>query len=144
MRALQAETHGFTEFVPLPFVHMEAPLWRKGRARSGPSWRETILMHAVARLALAPLIPNIQASWVKLGRDGALEALRAGANDLGGVLMDESITRAAGGVNGQQMDATAMQAAIRSIGRAPRERTTLYGTPRRALPAAAATVAAGA
>jgi FO synthase len=131
LRDLQAETHGFTEFVPLPFVHMEAPLWRKGRARSGPSWREAVLMHAVGRLALAPLIPNIQASWVKLGRDGALEALRAGANDLGGVLMDESITRAAGGVNGQQLDAASMQAAIRSIGREPRERTTLYGTPRR-------------
>jgi FO synthase len=129
VRALQAETGGFTEFVPLPFVHMEAPLWRQGRARSGPSWREALLMHAVARLALAPLIPNIQASWVKLGRDGAVEALRAGANDLGGVLMDESITRAAGGVNGQQMDAEAMQAAIRSAGREPRQRTTLYGTP---------------
>ena len=132
LRDLQAETHGFTEFVPLPFVHMEAPLWRKGRARSGPSWREAVLMHAVARLALAPQIPNIQVSWVKLGRDGALEALRAGANDLGGVLMDESITRAAGGVNGQQMDAASMQAAIRSVSREPRERTTLYGTPRRA------------
>ena len=144
VRDLQAETHGFTEFVPLPFVHMEAPLWRKGRARSGPSWREAVLMHAVARLALAPLIPNIQVSWVKLGRDGALEALRAGANDLGGVLMDESITRAAGGVNGQQMDAASMQAAIRSIGREPRERTTLYGTPRREPGSAGATVAAGA
>jgi FO synthase len=129
VRALQAETGGFTEFVPLPFVHREAPLWREGRARSGPSWREALLMHAVARLALAPLVPNIQASWVKLGREGALQALRAGANDLGGVLMDESITRAAGGVNGQQMDAVAMEAAIASIGRAPRQRTTLYGTP---------------
>ena len=131
LRALQAETGGFTEFVPLPFVHMEAPLWRQGRARSGPSWREALLMHAVARLALTPLIPNIQASWVKLGREGALEALRAGANDLGGVLMNESITRAAGGVNGQEMDAAAMQAAIASIGRTPRQRTTLYGTPQR-------------
>ena len=129
VRALQAETGGFTEFVPLPFVHMEAPLWRQGRARSGPSWREALLMHAVSRLALAPLITNIQASWVKLGRDGAVEALRAGANDLGGVLMDESITRAAGGVNGQQMDAAMMQAAIRAAGREPRQRTTLYGTP---------------
>ena len=129
VRALQAETGGFTEFVPLPFVHMEAPLWRQGRARSGPSWREALLMHAVTRLALAPLIPNIQASWVKLGREGALEALRAGANDLGGVLMDESITRAAGGINGQQMSAAAMETAIQSIGRAPRQRTTLYDTP---------------
>jgi FO synthase len=131
VRALQAETGGFTEFVPLPFVHREAPLWRQGRARSGPSWREALLMHAVARLAFAPLIPNIQASWVKLGREGAMEALRAGANDLGGVLMDESITRAAGGVNGQEMDAAAMQATIASVGRTPRQRTTLYGTPQR-------------
>jgi FO synthase len=129
IRDLQEETGGFTEFVPLPFVHMEAPLWRKGEARSGPSFREAMLMQAVARLVLHPLIGNIQASWVKLGRDGALLALRAGANDLGGVLMNESITRAAGGVNGQELDAAAMQAAIRSIGRPPRERTTLYGVP---------------
>ena len=95
VRDLQEETGGFTEFVPLPFVHMEAPIWRKGRARSGPSARETLLMHAVARLALHPLIPNIQASWVKLGGEGAVAALRAGANDLGGTLMDESITREA-------------------------------------------------
>jgi FO synthase len=127
IRALQAETGGFTEFVPLPFVHMEAPLWRRGLSRSGPSFREAMLMHAVARLALHPLIANVQASWVKLGRDGALLALGAGANDLGGVLMNESITRAAGGVNGQEMDAAAMQVAIRSIGRSPRQRTTLYG-----------------
>ena len=128
IRDLQAETGGFTEFVPLPFVHMEAPLWRRGSARSGPSFREAILMHAVARLVLHPLVPNIQASWVKLGRAGALMAMAAGANDFGGVLMNESITRAAGGVNGQEMDAIAMQAAIRSIGREPRQRTTLYGS----------------
>ena len=93
IRDLQAETGGFTEFVPLPFVHMEAPIWRRGQARSGPSARETLLMHAIARLVLNPLIPNIQASWVKLGESGVIAALRAGANDLGGVLMDESITR---------------------------------------------------
>jgi len=127
IRELQAATGGFTEFVPLPFVHMEAPLWRKGLARSGPSWRESLLMHAIARLVLEPVLRNVQTSWVKLGRDGALEALQAGANDLGGVLMNESITRAAGGVNGQAMDAAAMQAAIRSIGREPRQRNTLYG-----------------
>lgn len=131
IRALQEETGGFTEFVPLPFVHQESPLWRQGRARSGPSWREAVLMHAVARLALGPLIAHVQASWVKLGRDGALEALRAGADDFGGVLMNESITRAAGGVNGQQMTASAIEAAIRSIGRLPRQRTTLYGVPTR-------------
>ncbi|MFM7396952.1 MAG: 5-amino-6-(D-ribitylamino)uracil--L-tyrosine 4-hydroxyphenyl transferase CofH [Gammaproteobacteria bacterium] len=127
IRGLQQETGGFTEFVPLPFVHMEAPIWRRGLARSGPSWRESLLMHAVARLALESLIRNIQVSWVKLGREGALEALCAGANDLGGVLMNESITRAAGGVNGQQMDAASMEQSIRSIGRVPRQRTTLYG-----------------
>jgi FO synthase len=126
IRQLQSQTGGFTEFVPLPFVHMEAPLWRAGRARSGPCFREAILMHAVARLVLHPLIPNIQTSWVKMGRQGALVALAAGANDLGGVLMNESITRAAGGVNGQEMDASAMQLAIKSIGRIPRQRTTLY------------------
>jgi FO synthase len=129
VRDLQEETGGFTEFVPLPFVHMEAPLWRKGQARSGPSFREAMLMQAVSRLVLHPLVANIQASWVKLGCDGALMALSAGANDLGGVLMNESITRAAGGVNGQELDAAGMQAAIRSIGRLPRERTTLYGVP---------------
>ncbi len=129
IRDLQAETGGFTEFVPLPFVHMEAPLWRAGRTRSGPTWREALLMHSVARLALHPLIPNVQASWVKMGREGVLEALAAGANDLGGVLMDESITRAAGGVNGQEMTAETMRESIRSIGREPRERTTLYGRP---------------
>ncbi|MFM8517660.1 MAG: 5-amino-6-(D-ribitylamino)uracil--L-tyrosine 4-hydroxyphenyl transferase CofH, partial [Nevskiaceae bacterium] len=112
IRLLQAETGGFTEFVPLPFVHMEAPLWRKGLARSGPSWRETMLMHAVALLVLGPVLHNVQASWVKVGVEGALQALQVGANDLGGVLMDESITRAAGGVNGQQLTASGMREAI--------------------------------
>ena len=129
VRELQEETAGFTEFVPLPFVHMEAPLWRSGRARSGPGFREALLMHSVARLVFDPVLPSIQTSWVKMGREGALAALAAGANDLGGVLMNESITRAAGGVNGQEMDAAAMQQAIRSISRLPRERTTLYGEP---------------
>lgn len=126
VRALQLETGGFTEFVPLPFVHMEAPMWRKGGARSGPSWRETVLMHAVARIALDGAIPNIQTSWVKLGPEGAAAMLRSGANDLGGTLMDESITRAAGGVNGQNFDVTAMQALAASLGRPLEERTTLY------------------
>lgn len=143
IRDLQQETAGFTEFVPLPFVHREAPLWRKGLARSGPSWREAMLMHAVARLVLEPVLRNVQASWVKLGRTGALEALRVGANDLGGVLMNESITRAAGGVNGQEMDAASMQTAIRSIGREPRERTTLYTSREMSgLPATGASVSA--
>lgn len=128
IRNLQQATAGFTEFVPLPFVHMEAPLARKGSARPGPTIREALLMHAVARLVLHPLIPNIQTSWVKMGPAGAALALRAGANDLGGTLMNESITRAAGGVNGQQMDATRMRSLAQSIGRPARQRTTLYET----------------
>ncbi len=127
IRALQEETGGFTEFVPLPFVHMEAPVWRKGLARSGPSYREAVLMHAVARIVLHPLIPNIQASWVKMGPDGAADLLRAGANDLGGTLMDESITRAAGGVNGQEFGAADMANLAEDIGRISQQRTTLYG-----------------
>jgi FO synthase len=126
IRALQAQTGGFTEFVPLPFVHMEAPLWRKGCARSGPTLREALLMHAVARLALHPLIPNIQTSWVKMGRQGAALCLNAGANDLGGTLMNESITRAAGGVNGQRLDRTEIVALAKSVGRPAAQRTTLY------------------
>ena len=126
IRDLQQETGGFTEFVPLSFVHMGAPIWQRGKARSGPSLREAILMHAVARIVLHPLIPNIQASWVKLGREGAISALNAGANDLGGVLMNESITRAAGGVNGQIFDEDAMKATARDAGRFASQRTTLY------------------
>ena len=127
VRDLQQETGCFTEFVPLPFVHMEAPLWRKGRARSGPSAREALLMHAVARLALHPLIPNIQASWVKLGRAGVATALGVGVNDLGGTLMDESITRSAGGLNAQQCTAETITQLAASVGRPVRQRTTVYG-----------------
>jgi FO synthase len=126
IRALQQRTGGFTEFVPLPFVHMEAPMYLKGMARKGPTFRETILMHAVARLALNPVLPNIQVSWVKLGRDGAQACLKAGANDLGGTLMNESISRAAGNEHGQEMPPAEMEALIRSIGRTPLQRTTLY------------------
>jgi FO synthase len=132
IRALQAETGGFTEFVPLPFVHMEAPIYLKGRARRGPTFREAVLMHAVARLALHPLIPNIQASWVKLGAEGLKLCLNAGVNDLGGTLMDESISRAAGASHGQEMPPAAMDALIRSAGRTPRVRTTLYADSPRA------------
>jgi len=128
IRALQADTGGFTEFVPLPFVHMEAPVYLKGRARRGPTFREAVLMHAVARLALHPLIPNIQTSWVKMGPDGVASCLRAGANDLGGTLMDETITRAAGAIHGQEMTPAAMEAIIHSLGRSPRQRTTTYAT----------------
>ncbi len=129
LRALQTRTGGITEFVPLGYVHMEAPLWRKGRTRSGPSFREAVLMHAVSRLVLHPLIKNIQTSWVKMGAQGAAICLNAGANDLGGTLMNESITRAAGGVHGQELDASKLQALARRIGRTARQRTTLYGTP---------------
>ncbi len=126
IRRLQAETGGFTEFVPLPFVPMEAPMQLRGQSRFGPTYREAVLMHAVARLALHPLIPNIQTSWVKMGPQGAAACLQAGANDLGGTLMNESITRAAGAVHGQEMPPEAMEALIRSLGREPWQRTTLY------------------
>jgi FO synthase len=127
VRRLQAATGGITEFVPLPYVHMEAPLWRKGLTRSGPTFREALLMHAVARIALHPLVPNIQASWVKLGADGVAQCLQAGANDMGGTLMNESITRSAGGVHGQEFDAAQLAALAAGIGRPARQRTTLYG-----------------
>ncbi|TVQ55335.1 MAG: 7,8-didemethyl-8-hydroxy-5-deazariboflavin synthase subunit CofH [Rhodobacteraceae bacterium] len=126
IRALQERTGGFTEFVPLPFVHMEAPLYRKGAARQGPSFREAVLMHAVARLALHGAIPNIQVSWVKMGAAGVAAALAAGVNDLGGTLMNESISRAAGAAHGQECGPAAMERMIRDAGRTPRQRTTLY------------------
>jgi FO synthase len=129
VRELQQRTGGFTEFVPLPFVHMEAPIYLRGRSRKGPTFREAVLMHAVARLAFDPVIPNIQASWVKMGPDGAALCLGAGANDMGGVLMNESITRAAGAVHGQELSADDLQRLIRAAGRAPRRRTTVYGDP---------------
>jgi FO synthase len=126
VRGLQQKTGGFTEFVPLPFVPMEAPIYLKGRSRLGPTWREAILMHAVARLALHPVITNIQCSWVKLGPEGAAACLAAGCNDLGGTLMNESISRAAGASFGQEMPPENMEALVRSLGRTPRQRTTLY------------------
>jgi len=126
-REQQARSGGFTEFVPLPFVHMEAPMWLRGQARSGPTFGETLLVHAVARLALHPWITNIQASWVKLGVEGVGAALRAGVNDLGGTLMNESISRSAGAEHGQELPPEAMEELIRSHGRSPRQRTTLYG-----------------
>ena len=129
IRALQARTGGFTEFVPLPFVHMEAPIYLKGRARRGPTFRESLLMHAVARLALHPLVTNIQASWVKMGPRGVRACLAAGVNDLGGTLMNESITRAAGAGFGQELPPERMEALISSAGRTPRQRSTTYGEP---------------
>ncbi|HSU04822.1 MAG TPA: 5-amino-6-(D-ribitylamino)uracil--L-tyrosine 4-hydroxyphenyl transferase CofH [Acetobacteraceae bacterium] len=126
LRDAQLETGGFTEFVPLPFVHMEAPMYLRGMARKGPTFREAVLMHAVARLVLHPLITNIQTSWVKMGSEGATACLNAGANDMGGTLMNESISRAAGTQHGQEFPPEAMEALILSIGRVPEQRDTLY------------------
>jgi FO synthase len=129
LRELQQVTGGFTEFVPLPFVHMEAPMYLKGRARRGPTSREAVLMHTVARLVLHPHITNIQASWVKMGPQGALACLKAGCNDLGGTLMNETISRAAGTSHGQELPPEAMRELILGAGREPRQRTTLYTHP---------------
>ena len=127
LRDLQAETGGFTEFVPLPFVHMEAPMYLRGMARKGPTTREAVLMHSIARLALHPLITNIQTSWVKMGPLGAALCLNAGANDMGGTLMNESISRAAGTEHGQEFPPEAMEGLIHGIGRQPVQRSTAYG-----------------
>ena len=126
-RALQLETGGFTEFVPLPFVHMATPLYIQRRSRRGPTFRETLLMHAVGRIAYRGAIDNIQLSWVKLGSAGARQLLRAGVNDLGGTLIDENISRAAGASHGQMMDADAFRALVAPLGRTLAQRTTLYG-----------------
>jgi FO synthase len=126
-RRLQRETGGFTEFVPLPFVHMAAPIYLKRRARRGPTFREALLMHAVARIAYRGVLDNVQASWVKLGVGGARQALRAGANDLGGTLMDENISRAAGASHGQRMDEADFTSLVEPLGRPLGERNTLYG-----------------
>jgi len=128
-REQQLCSGGFTEFVPLPFVPMEAPIYLQGRARRGPTFREALLVHAVARLALHPEITNVQASWVKLGPEGTRQVLQAGVNDLGGTLMNESISRSAGAAYGQEMPPERMEELIRSAGRIPRQRTTLYGEP---------------
>lgn len=133
VRDLQRKTGGFTEFVPLPFVHMEAPMYLKGKARKGPTFREAILMHSVARLTLSPWITNIQSSWVKMGHKGVAASLNAGCNDLGGTLMNESISRAAGTEHGQETSPQKMAEMIESNGRTPRQRTTSYedATPER-------------
>ena len=127
LREIQERTGGFTEFVPLPFVADESPIYLKGQSRRGPTLRECILMHAVSRLVFGQLLPNIQVSWVKMGAKGAAACLRAGANDLGGTLMNETITRSAGALHGEEMPPRAMEKIIHDIGRTPRQRTTLYG-----------------
>ena len=129
IRELQERTGGFTEFVPLPFVPLETPIFLKNNARPGPTYREALLMHAVPRLVLNRLITNIQTSWVKMGRDGAAACLQAGANDLGGTLMNETITRSAGATHGQEFAPEEMERVIKSIGRLPVQRTTTYGKP---------------
>ncbi|MBT4891275.1 MAG: 5-amino-6-(D-ribitylamino)uracil--L-tyrosine 4-hydroxyphenyl transferase CofH [Rhodospirillales bacterium] len=129
LRDIQKTTGGITEFVPLPFVHMEAPFYLKNAVRKGPTFREAVLMHAVARLALHPHITNIQTSWTKMGPEGAKACLNAGCNDLGGTLMNESISRAAGSSHGQEMPPEDMEALIASMGRNAKQRTTLYETP---------------
>jgi FO synthase len=126
-RNLQAETGGFTEFIPLPFVHMASPIYLQKAARRGPTWREVVLMHAVGRITYRGLIDNVQASWVKLGVSGARQLLQAGVNDLGGTLMDENISRAAGASHGQGMDEAGFQALVEPLGRTLQQRTTLYG-----------------
>lgn len=126
VRRIQADTGGFTEFVPLPFVHMGAPIWLRGRSRPGPTWDEVVLVHAVARLAFDGLIPNIQASWVKLGMGGGQRLLGAGCNDFGGTLMGEIITRSAGASHGQEVTPTQFEDAIAGVGRVPARRTTRY------------------
>ncbi|MFZ1061923.1 MAG: 5-amino-6-(D-ribitylamino)uracil--L-tyrosine 4-hydroxyphenyl transferase CofH [Acidimicrobiales bacterium] len=127
-RQLQMETGGFTEFVPLPFVHMATPIFLKGKSRRGPTFREAVLMHSVARLHYATLINNIQVSWVKMGVEGSRRILQAGANDLGGTLMDENISRAAGATHGQEMDVENLRALVGPLGRPLVQRSTLYQT----------------
>jgi FO synthase len=125
-RALQQETGGFTEFVPLPFVHMAAPIYLQHKSRRGPTFRESLLMHAVGRIAYYPWVENVQVSWVKIGAGGARQLLQAGVNDLGGTLMDENISRAAGASHGQRMDEDAFREIVEPLGRPLEQRTTLY------------------
>lgn len=126
IREVQRRTGGFTEFVPLPFVHMGSPIYLRGEARPGPTWDEVVLVHAVGRIAFQGLIPNIQGSWVKLGIEGAQKLLGAGCNDLGGTLMGEIITRAAGASHGQELSVSDFESAIKAAGRVPARRDTLY------------------
>lgn len=126
LRQIQRRTGGFTEFVPLPFVHMGAPIFLQGRARPGPTWDEVVLIHAVARIAFDGLIDNIQASWVKLGLEGGRRLLQSGCNDIGGTLMNESISRASGASHGQLATPDELEDTIRRAGRVPARRNTVY------------------
>jgi FO synthase len=133
-RALQEITGGFTEFIPLPFVHMASPIYLQHKARRGPTFRETILMHSIGRIAYRGLIDNVQVSWTKIGQEGAKQLLRAGCNDMGGTLMNENISRAAGANHGQLMTEESFRAIAEPIGRTLRQRTTTYGRPDREPP----------
>jgi len=126
IREIQRRTAGFTEMVPLPFVHMGSPIYLRGRSRPGPTWDEVVLIHAVSRIAFDGLIDNIQASWVKLGLDGGRRLLDAGCNDLGGTLMGEIITRAAGAEHGQEVTTEEFRTVIEAAGRTPALRNTTY------------------
>jgi FO synthase len=126
LRAIQRRTGGITEIVPLPFVHMGAPIFLRGKARPGPTWDEVLLMHSVARIAFDGLVDNIQASWVKLGLAAGSRLLQAGCNDLGGTLMDETISRAAGASHGTSVEASDLESIVRAIGRVPARRNTVY------------------
>ena len=127
-RDLQRETGGFTEFVPLPFVHMATPIYLQRRARRGPTFRETLLMHAVGRIAYRGAIDNIQVSWVKMGAAGARQAARGpGSTTSAGTLMDENISRAAGASHGQRMGVEELPTLVEPLGRPLEQRTTLYG-----------------
>jgi len=125
-RDLQKETGGFTEFVGLPFVHMASPIYLQHKSRRGPTFRETVLMHAIARIAYHGLIDNIQVSWTKIGKAGAAQLLQAGCNDLGGTLMNENISRAAGASHGQEMTEDSFREIVEPLGRTLRQRSTLY------------------
>jgi FO synthase len=133
-RALQEVTGGFTEFIPLPFVHMASPIYLQHKARRGPTFRETVLMHAIGRIAYRGLIDNVQVSWTKIGQEGAQQLLRAGCNDMGGTLMNENISRAAGANHGQLMTEESFRAIAEPLGRSLRQRTTTYGRPDREPP----------
>lgn len=126
-RDLQKESGGFTEFVGLPFVHMASPIYLQHNSRRGPTFRETVLVHAIARIAYHGYIPNIQVSWVKIGLSGAMQMLRAGCNDMGGTLMNENISRAAGAAHGQEMTPQKFTQLAEQLGRRSEQRTTVYG-----------------
>ena len=129
LRTIQERTGGFTEFVPLPFIHHNAPLYLAGAARAGPTGRDNRAVHAMARLLLHGAVAHVQCSWVKLGDDGCRAVLAGGVDDLGGTLMEETISRMAGSEHGSAKTVGELRGLIRSAGRTPRERTTDYGTP---------------